>query len=141
MRIVVGALLIIHGLITAAQSGGSFNPTGGLPNPKWLSWWPIPMGQSWLLSRLGLENSFLGTLAGLLWLISGAVLIAAALGLFGFIIPTPWWRALAGTGAVISLLLFIIYAHPLYAIGIGANIAILLVLLWAKWPSPGVLGS
>jgi hypothetical protein len=141
MRIVVGALLIIHGLITAAQSGGSFNPTGGLPNPKWLSWWPIPMGQSWLLSRLGLENSFLGTLAGLLWLISGAVLIAAAIGLFGFIIPTPWWRALAGTGAVISLLLFIIYAHPLYAIGIGANLAILLVLLWAKWPSPGVLGS
>jgi hypothetical protein len=44
-------------------------------------------------------------------------------------------------GAVISLLLFIIYAHPLYAIGIGANLAILLVLLWAKWPSFEVLGS
>jgi hypothetical protein len=141
MRIVVGALLILHGLITVAQSGGSFNPTGGLPNPKWLSWWPIPMGQSWLLARLGLESSFLGTLAGLLWLVSGAALIAAALGLFGFIIPTPWWRALAGVGAVISLLLFIIYAHPLYTIGIGANIAILLVLLWAKWPSPEILGS
>jgi hypothetical protein len=141
MKTVVGILLILHGLITAAQSGGSFNPTGGVPNPKWLSWWPIPLGQSWILARQGLESSFLGTLAGLLWLISGAALIAAALGLFGVIVPTPWWRALAGVGAVISLLLFIIYAHPLYAIGIGANIAILLVLLWAKWPSFEVLGS
>ena len=98
------------------------------------------MGQSWLLSRLGLEKSFLGTLTGLLWLISGVALIAAALGLFGLIVPTLWWRSLAGAGAVISLLLFIIYVHPLYAIGIGANIAVLLVLLWAKWPSPEVLG-
>jgi hypothetical protein len=99
------------------------------------------MGQSWLLSHLGLERSFLGTLAGLLWLISGVALIAAASGLFGFIVPTLWWRPLAGAGALISLLLFIIYLHPLYAIGIGANIAILVVLLWAKWPSPEVLGS
>jgi hypothetical protein len=74
-------------------------------------------------------------------LISAAGLIAAALGLFGLIVPAPWWRALAGAGAVTSLVLFILYAHPLYAIGIGANIAILLVLLWLKWPSLGALGS
>lgn len=141
MRILIGVLLILHGLITAFQAGGSFNPKGGVPNPKWISWWAIPLGQSWLLSRLGLEKSLVGTLAGLLWLISGVALIAAAFGLFGFIIPSTCWRALAGIGAAISLLLFIFYVHPLYAIGIGANIAILLILLWAKWPSPGVLGS
>ncbi len=141
MRIIVGVLLIIHGLITAAQASGSFNPTGGTPNPQGLAWWPASLGQSWLLARFGLERSFVGTLAGVLWVVSAAGLIAAALGLYGFIVPTPWWRALAGAGAVISLVLFVLYAHPLYAVGIGANIAILLVLLWLKWPSPGVLGS
>jgi hypothetical protein len=141
MKIIVGVLLILHGLITAAQAGGSFNPTGGVANPKWLGWWPVPLGQSWLLARLGLERSILGPVAGLLWLVSGAAIIASALGLFGFLVPTPWWRTLAGAGAATSLLLFALYAHPLYAIGIGADLAILLALLWAKWPPPAVLGS
>ena len=87
MKIVVSVLLIIHGLITASQASGSFNPTGGVPNPKWLSWWPIPLGQSWLLARFGLEGSFLGYLAGVLWLIAGVSLIAAGLGLLGLIVP------------------------------------------------------
>jgi hypothetical protein len=90
---------------------------------------------------MGLEKSPLGILAGLLWLIAGISLIAAVLGLFGFIIPTAWWRLLAGIGAAVSLFLFIFYAHPFFAVGIGANLAILLVLLWVKWPSPDVLGS
>jgi len=141
MRIFVVILLIIHGLITASQSGGSFNPTGGVPNPKWVSWWPTSLGQSWLFARFDLERSFIGTMAGILWLISAASLIAAAFGLLGFIVPTPWWRVLAEVGAITSLVLLILYAHPLYAVGFGANLAILLVLLWARWPSPEVLGS
>ncbi len=129
MKLLVSALLLAHGLITAMQASGSFKPTGGVPNPKWIGWWPSNLGQSWVLTRLGLENSILGTLTGVLWLISGATLVAAALGLFGFIVPLSWWRLLAGIGAAISLFLFIIYAHPLYAIGFGADLAILLVLL------------
>ena len=135
MKIFVGVLLIIHGLITAAQSGGSFKPTGGVPNPAWLSWWPNPLGQSWLLARLGLEHSFLGTLLGVLWLVAAGCLIAAGLGLLGFIIPSSAWRILAGCGAALSLVSLALYAHPLDAVGIGANLAILLVLLWARWPA------
>ncbi len=141
MRILVGLLLVIHGLITVAQAGGGFKPSQAVPNPSWLSWWPSSLGQSWLLARFGLERSVLGSLAGVLWLFAGACLVAAALGLFAFAVPTTWWRILAGAGALLSLVLFIVYAHPLYAIGIGANLAILLVLLWAKWPPVQVLGS
>jgi len=84
---------------------------------------------------LGIEKSPVGALAGLLWLAAGLALIASGLGLFGFIIPTGWWRILAGSGAAVSLLLFFFYAHPLYAVGIVANLAILLILLWANYPS------
>ena len=141
MKIFVGILLVLHGLITAFQSPSGFNPTGGVSNPSWISWWPTNLGQSWLLARIEMEKSIWGTLAGLLWLIAGLALIAAALGLFGFVVPTMWWRILAAVGAGISLFLFIFYAHPLFAVGIGANIAILIILLWAKWPSPELLGS
>ena len=52
-------LEIIHGLITAAQSGGSFGSTAasGTQNPSWVSWWPTNLGQSWLLAWLGLEKA------------------------------------------------------------------------------------
>jgi hypothetical protein len=135
MKILVGILLILHGLITAMQSGGSFNPTGGVANPKWLGWWPTALGQSWLLTRLGLEKSAAGTLAGVLWLFAGAALVAAGLGLFGFIVPSPWWRTLAAVGAAFSVLLFILYAHPFFLVGLGASLAVLIVLLWMKWPA------
>ncbi len=141
MKIVIAGLLAIHGLINAFQSSGSFKPTGGIPNPGWLGWWPVQMGQSWLFACLGIEKSFVGTLAGILWLAAGAALIAAGLGLFGILIPTAWWRPLAGIGAGLSLLMLILYANPMYLVGIGANLAILIVLLWAQWPSPEVLGS
>jgi hypothetical protein len=80
-------------------------------------------------------------LGRILWLASAASLMAAAFSLLGFIVPSPWWRVLAGVGARISLVLFIPYAHPLYTVGIAANAAILLLLLWAMLPSPAVLGS
>lgn len=141
MKILISMLLIVHGLITAAQSGSGFNPTGGVPNPNWVAWWHTSLGQSWLLSRFGLEKSIVGTLTGLFWLISGAALIAGGMGLLGFIVPSPWWRVLAGVGASISIVLFVIYAHPFYAVGFGANLAILIVLLWVQWPSAATLGG
>jgi hypothetical protein len=49
MKILIAVLLIVHGLIVAGQSSGSFNPVGGVKNPAWLSWWPANLGQSWLL--------------------------------------------------------------------------------------------
>jgi len=141
MRILVMILLLIHGLITAAQAGAGFKPSEGVANPSWLSWWPVNLGQSWLFKQLGLEKSIVGIFAGILWIGAGLCLVAAALGLFGFIIPINLWRLLAGLGAIISLVLFIFYVHPFYIIGIGANLAVLLVLLWAKWPTPEMLGS
>lgn len=72
---------------------------------------------------------------------AGAALIAGALGLFGFLVPPSCWLALAGAGAIVSLVVLAVYAHPLYAIGIAADLAILLVLVWAQWPSVETLRS
>lgn len=141
MRIIVVILLLIHGLITCAQVQTGFKPSGDVANPSWLGWWPVNLGQSWLFRQLGLEKPIVGSIVGILWISAGVCLIAAAFGLLGFIIPTNLWRPLAGIGATISLVMILFYAHPFYVIGIGANIAVLLVLLWARWPTPEMLGS
>jgi hypothetical protein len=141
MRIFVSVLLVLHGLITAGQSGGSFNPTGGVANPRFVAWWPLNLGQSWLLSRLGIEKGFVGTLAGVLWLASAAALIGAGLGLLGLIVPVGWWRPLAGIGAAVNLFMLVVYAHPIYLLAAAADLAVLLVLLPGRWPPPEALGS
>jgi hypothetical protein len=141
MKIVTVLLLILHGLICTAQAVGSFSSSEGVSNPDWLSWWPAPLGKSWLLSQMGTGQSLFTTIVGALGLVSGVCIVAAGLGLLGFMIPLHWWRPLVGAGAALSLIYFAIYAHPLFAVGIGANIASLVVLLWIGWPSLEVLGS
>ena len=137
MKLLVSALLIIHGLIVAGQAAGSFGSIipAELRNPAFVSWWPINMGRSWLFSWLGLENS-LGVyrIGGLLWLAGGIALVAAGLGIFGFVIPIDWWRGLAIAGAAISLFMLIIYLHPILIIGTTSSLAVLVALLWLRWP-------
>jgi hypothetical protein len=136
MKLLIAVILIIHGLITAAQSSGSFGSTAssGVQNPSWGSWWPTNLGQSWLLAWLGLEKAPFTWISGLLWLAGGIALTAAGLGVLGFIVPTDWWRTLAIVGAAISLFMLVVYLHPLLLIGTGLSIAILVALLWTQWP-------
>jgi len=137
MKLLVSALLIIHGLIAAGQAAGSFGSIipAELRNPSFVSWWPINMGRSWLLSSLGLENTLaVYRIGGLLWLAGGIALVAAGLGIFGFVIPADWWRGLAIGGAAISLFMLIIYLHPILIIGTTSSLAVLVALLWLRWP-------
>jgi hypothetical protein len=134
MKILIAILLIVHGLIVAGQSSGSFNPIGGIKNPAWLSWWPASLGQSWLLTTLGIERSLVARAGGFLWLVAGAVLVAAGLGVLGLGVPPTWWRSLALSGAAISLIMLAIYLHPFLSIGIGASIVLLATLVWEQWP-------
>lgn len=129
MKILIALLLIVHGLITAAQAGSSFRPSGGIANPSWLGFWPTGLGQSWAWSGLGIEMSALARAGGLLWLLAGAALAAAGLGLLGVIVPAGWWRALALGGALLSLVMLALYLHPFYAVGILSSAALTFALL------------
>jgi hypothetical protein len=135
LRFLIGGMLIVHGLIVAAQSPGAFRGGEPLANPSWLKWWPTALGQSWLLAGLGLEQTVAAWLAGVLWLIGGVALLVAGLGVFGVLVPQDWWRTLAVGGAGISLLMLLFYLHPFYGIGTGLSAAILVALLWAHWPA------
>lgn len=136
MKLLISILLIIHGLIVAGQSAGSFGSTipGEVQNPIFVSWWPINMGRSWLFSWLGLDKTLaIYRIGGVLWLIGGIALVAAGLSLLGFVVPTDWWRGLAVGGAAISLFMLAIYLHPIMIIGTASSLAILVALLWLRW--------
>src|SRR5690606_18724335 len=98
-------------------------------------WWPINLGRSWLFSSLDLDRAPSAYwLGGILWLAGGILLVAAGLGVWDFVVSAEWWRILAIGGAAISLLMLVIYFHPMMSFGTAASLAILIALLWAKWP-------
>jgi hypothetical protein len=132
MKILIAVLLIIHGMIVASQSSGSFSPGPGVANPAWLNWFPVNLGQSWLLAPLGVERTLYARAGGILWLVAGLALVAAGLGVLGFVVPPSWWRSLALIGAIISLVMLAVYFHPLFGIGIGASVVLLIALLWEQ---------
>ncbi len=142
MKLIISILLIVHGLIVALQSAGSFKPVAGpigVENPTWISWWPTRLGQSWLLSGLGLEKTSVIAIGGLLWLVGGIALIAAGLGVFGFIVTLAWWRNLALLGAGISLFMLLVHFHPLSIIGTASSLAVLIALVWLRWPPASLI--
>jgi hypothetical protein len=136
MKLLISVLLILHGLIVAGQSAGSFGSTipNELQNPAFVSWWPINMGRSWLFVFLGLDKTLVVyRIGGLLWLAGGIALVAAGFGVLGFIVPSDWWRTLAISGAAISLFMLAVYFHPLMTIGTASSLAILVALVWLRW--------
>jgi hypothetical protein len=136
-RYVIGVLLIVHGLIVGAQSFGDFggSPGVGVDNPSWLSWWPTTLGQSWLLTRLRIENGLAFWLVGLLWMVAMICLVAAGFGVMGVLVPHAWWPTLAVAGAAISLCLLLLFFHPFFALGTLVDVGVLIALLWADFPS------
>jgi hypothetical protein len=73
-------------------------------------------------------------IGGLLWLAGGIALVAAGLGILNFVIPVAWWRDLAIGGAALSLFMLAVYFHPITILGTASSLAVLIALVWAKWP-------
>ena len=139
MRILIGILLLIHGLISAGISLGMLGGGNSTPeNPSWLGWWPTPVGRSWLLNLLGLEPSIISRLFALLWVVGGLCFLASGVGL---LIGQEWWRAIAIVGAAFSVVALVVYLHPWYWFALALNAGIFVALWWAHWPPAGMVGS
>jgi hypothetical protein len=97
-------------------------------------WWP---SYSWLLTgRFGDPLVRAVTLG--LWLVALIGFIAAGTGVLSL---QTWWRPLAVAAAVVSLAVIVLLWDG-SKLGAGlADVAILVALLWAHWPSAAVVGS
>jgi hypothetical protein len=129
-RIVIGIVILVHG------TGHALFLAPCLGITKWGQ-----VAHSWLLSRpVGdVATRFIG---GLLWLLVIGGFIAAFAGLLG---QYPWWRPLAAASAGVSLLALALFLgggdlQPITSAAL-MDIAILVALLWANWPSADLVGA
>jgi hypothetical protein len=143
LRIIIAGVLTFHGvghamgIIPALQLPFFENQTGA-----WAENWS---SRSWLLTPL-LGDAASRLISIVLFLVPLIGFIGAALALMGWLVPHEGWRTLAIGSAVISLIaiaLFwnaFIYFFPHKVGAIAVNIAVLVGLLWANWPSEADIG-
>jgi hypothetical protein len=91
----------------------------------------IGVPDSWLIG----EKKTLGLT---LTLAAGAAFVIAGGGLWA---QAEWWRALAVTGAALSLLFFVVFFQPLILFGLALDVAVIVALVWLNWPSESMVGA
>jgi hypothetical protein len=143
LRVIIAGVLAFHGvghamgIIPALQLHFFQNQTG-----TWAQNWS---SHSRLLTPL-LGETISRIIAIILFAVSLIGFVGSALGLMGWLVPHEWWRQLAIVSAVVSLValtLFwnaFIYLFPHKVGAIAVNVAVLVGLLWANWPSEADIG-
>ena len=115
LSIVVGALLIIHGVAHVDITR---------------VWGSRESASSWLLGDAGGVGTGLATIAP-------AGFVLAGLGVF---IGLGVWRPLAIAAACASLITIALFWDPKMVLGVAIDLAILAALLWASWPEDDAFG-
>lgn len=101
-------------------------------------------GGYWMLARSWAANSL--AMSPLRWIFIG-LWLAAALGFvavgIGLLTHQSWWRSLAVISALLSLPSTILFfSFNINLVGaLFVDVAVLVSLLWVRWPNPNVLGS
>jgi hypothetical protein len=134
LRILIGVLLIVHGVIHGILAV--------IPNPNaaepvaatFFSEWASP----WLQNRISAGT--LQIIAIVLAVIAGVGFLAAGLAMFDILLPHDWWRALAIVSSVVSLLLCAIFWHVYLIVGPVVAVSIILVVGFVHWPTEAILG-
>lgn len=135
LRIIIGLVLLVHGIghIMAFFPALNISSTDTWHHRSWLLTPLIGDTASRVISLILFGAAFVG-------------FIAAALGLFGWLVPDDLWRTLAVVSAVISLVALVLFWNSfatLFPNKIGAiavDIAVLVSLLVLNWPTEADIG-
>jgi hypothetical protein len=135
LRLIIALVLFVHGI---GHLMGIL-PMLGLSSIE--SW----NARSWLLT--GLLGDTLTRIIGFI-LFSAATIgfLGATLGLMDWLVPHEWWRTLAAVSAVISLVAIALFWNAFVSFfpnkigAIAVNVAVLIGLLIADWPTEAQLG-
>lgn len=139
IKIVIAGVLLLHGLGHGGALGaliwigrGRGADTGG---------WRV--ARLWLFPSLPTPAAT--TVASIFWILSLIGFVAAALSLWGILVPGEAWRQLAVASAIVSILGIVLFfgTWPTFntLAALGVNIAVLVTQLWLHWPPQAMFGK
>ena len=123
---ILAAVILGHGLVHALFLVPPPDPPAGRPGPRW----PFELGRSWLVALAGARRG--RRLAMILVGVVVAASILASLATVGAL-SVDWWSALLVLAALASLLLLVLAFDIQLVLGIGIDVALLLVVATGAW--------
>jgi len=133
VQIVFALFIVAHGLIQMSLARVPAPQPGGLHTPFFPAWWRPEIDSTWLAVKMGLPANIVRVLGWMLWSVSLAAFVLAALGYLGVPSLAAIWQICLIIGAVTSLLLLTFFGHPWLFMGVLIDVALLLSLRF-NWP-------
>ena len=145
IKILIAGALFVHGLAHARAFGALLAQSLGFFTKSW-----VPV-RSWLFPSLAAPLP--SAVAGIFWLLSAAGFLAASLSVWRIFVPGDTWRQLAIASAIISILGTTFFSGIWpgspgvrrsafnTAIASTMDAAVLVTLLWLRWPSETMFGK
>jgi hypothetical protein len=93
-----------------------------------------------LLSALGLSEGAIRTTGIVLVALATLGFVLAGMGVLGVPLLAGIWRGMAIGSAIVSALLLIFFWHSWLILGLLLDVAILVSLLWLRWPPASLIG-
>ena len=138
MKLIAAGVLLLHGLGHGGALGALawIQLSPGSDTGAWLA------ARSWLVP--GLSANTATTLASVFWIVATVGFAIAAMSLFGVVFPSSVWRPLAVVSAVVSIVGIVLFfgTWPMFntLAALGVDAAVLMAVLWLRWPKRAMLG-
>jgi hypothetical protein len=126
-RWLLAGVLAGHGLVHALFLVPAPTPGSGSHG------WPFELTKSWPVRNAGLDPGLMRTIAIILIAVTVITFGLAAVATLGLIVPVGWWGGLVVAGAVASLALLVVAFDLQLILGIGIDVALLVVVLGSLW--------
>jgi hypothetical protein len=121
-RVVVGSLLILHGLVHLGYASPRPNDPRSLFAPE----------RAWFASAFGLSAPAAEAVAKALAAITAVMLTISGIALFA---DADLWKPTAVIGAAVSCVLLVLTFHPWLTLGVAIDLFIIASVLWIHWPA------
>lgn len=138
IKLIAAGVLLLHGL----GHGGALGALAwirlrpGMNTGDWLA------AKSWLVPSLPGDTAT--TLAGTFWVVSLIGFVIAALSFWGIVVPGDVWRPMAVGSAIVSIAGIVLFfgTWPMFNTfaALAVNVAVLVAVVWLRWPSEAILG-
>ena len=138
IKLIAACALLLHGLGHGGALGALawIRLSPGSNSGAWLA------ARSWLVPSLPADTAT--ALASAFWIVSLVGFVITAMSFWGVVVPADVWRPLGVATALLSGAGIVLFfgTWPMFntLAALGMNVAVLVAVLWLRWPPQATFG-
>lgn len=138
IKLIAAGTLLLHGL----GHGGALGALAWIQLSPGSTTGPWVAARSWLVPSL--SGGTATALASAFWIASLVGFVITAMSFWGVVVSSEVWRPLAVASALVSAAGIVLFfgTWPMFntLAALGMNVAVLVAVVWLRWPTEAMLG-